>query len=200
MTTSAVSENGSHPEEVARGFVAALDAGRWRDAAAFVAPSTVDAFRQGWLAWLRAEASLPRGRPIPRSDTVFSSPLSLLQLRSVDEAERLSPIDLLARFIERMQPENFEHAAGPDSRRALRPVRTVIGIARPGAESAVAEYRVAWGGVNHPAPGAGAIHRMHLGMTPEGWRVTDADVAGHGNGHLLPLMDYRSPEDPFGEG
>lgn len=195
-----MSPSKSHPEEVARGFMSALDQERWRDAAALVAPSTVDAFRQGWLAWIRAEASLPAGHSFPGSDTVFSGPLSLLQLRSANEAERLSPVDLLARFIERVQPANLELAAGLESRQSLRPVRTVIGIAHTGAGSAVAEYRVTWRDVSHFAPGSGGIHRMHLGMTPDGWRVTDADVGGYGTGHLIPRLGDRSSEDPFDEG
>jgi hypothetical protein len=190
----------SNLKEIARGFIDALDDGRWGDAAALVAPSTVDAFREGWLAWLRYEDSRPTALPGPPMETFFASPLSLLNLRSASEAERLNPADLLARYIERMQPGNFPIAAGPESGPLLRVVRTLVGVTRTGEGKAVAEYRVTWVAVGHSEPWPGGVHRMHLAMTPDGWRVTDADVGGHGTGHLDPRMRVDSSGEPLDQG
>ena len=195
-----MSSSDSDLKEIARSFLDALDEGRWGDAAALVAPSTVDAFREGWLAWLRYEDSRPTASPGPPVETIFANPVSLLNLRSASEAERLSPPDLLARYIERMQPGNFPIPAGPESGPSLRVVRTLVGVTRTGEGKAVAEYRVTWVDVGHSEPLPGGVHRMHLAMTPDGWRVTDADVGGHGTGHLDPRMRHDPPGEPLDQG
>lgn len=192
-----MSSSDSDLKEIARRFLDALDEGRWGDAAALVAPSTVEAFREGWLAWLRYEDSRPTAPPGPPVETIFVNPLSMLNLRSASEAERLSPHDLLARYIERTQPGNFPIAAGPESGPSLRAVRALVGVTRTGAEMAVAEYRVTWADVGHSEPWPGGVHRMHLAMTPDGWRVTDADVGGHGTGHLDPRVRHELSDEPL---
>jgi hypothetical protein len=177
------------PEEVARAFLAALDASRWREAAALIDPETAERFRAQQIELLRLEERTPE---TPASaETVFARATTLLGVRSADEAEALPAADLLARFAESLHPgsalqrvHGAEGHSSPESA-PLRLTRTVVGCTESDDGSARVEYRTDWRQGEIRSDWMGGIHVLTAVHTPAGWRVRDADLSGHGSGHIL---------------
>ena len=117
------------PEGVARAFLAALDAGRWPEAAALVDPETAERFRAQQIKLLRLEERIP-DEPAS-TETVFARATALLGVRSADEAEALPATELLARFADSLHPASVLRRAhdggghsGTETARTSRPGRT----------------------------------------------------------------------------
>jgi hypothetical protein len=173
---------------VARSFFAALDEGRWIDAAALVHPQTREEFKRWWVDHLHRErlAPPPEGEP----ETVFASPASLLGTSDAAEAARLPAEEILARFAEAVQPGNLHrafpgrHAFGADEQ--IRVTRTVLHSAPGTSGSFLVRYRTEWwhGEIRNQA--TAGIHVLELARFNDEWRVRDADLGGFGNGHILP--------------
>jgi hypothetical protein len=177
------------PEEVARAFLAALDAGRWSEAAALVDPETAERFRAQQIELLRLEERMP-GTP-PSTETVFTRATALLGVQCADEAEALPATELLARFAESLHPVSVlrrAHEAGGHSGTETAPprlTRTIVGCTKSDDGNARVEYRTDWRQGETGSDFTGEVHVLTALHTPTGWRVRDADLGGHGNGHIL---------------
>lgn len=177
------------PEEVARAFLAALDAGRWREAAALVDPQTAERFRVQQIELLRLEERSPE-TPVP-AQTVFARTAALLGVRGADEAEALPAAELLARFAESLHPASVlrrAQGAGDHSGTGSPPprlTRTIVGCMKGDDGSARVEYRTDWRQGETRSDFMGGFHVLTAIHTPAGWRVRDADLSGHGSGHIL---------------
>ena len=169
------------PDAIARAFLAALDEGRWHDAADLVDPRTGERFRSFWIERLESEASgVPDDRP---SDTLFTSASELLRVHDPAAAERLTPADMLARVAEASHPGNFiAHGRAGDGE--IRITRTFLDSTPLGADRAQVRYRIEW---RHGAVVSDmGVHAMELTRASGGWAVRDADLGGHGGGHIVP--------------
>jgi hypothetical protein len=177
------------PEEVARAFLAALDAGRWPEAAALVDPETAERFRAQQIGLLRLEERMPEA---PASaETVFARATALLGVQSADEAEALPATELLARFAESLHPAGVLRRAYGSGGRSVtettppRLTRTIVGCTKSDGGTARVEYRTDWQQGETRSDFMGGVHVLTVIHTPAGWRVRDADLSGHGGGHIL---------------
>lgn len=177
------------PEEVTRAFLAAFDAGRWREAAALVDPETAERFRAQQIEFLRLEERIPEAPAA--AETVFARAATLLGVRSADEAEALPAAELLARFAESLHPASaLRRAHGAEGHSGTKPTpllltRTIVGCTKSDDGSARVEYRTDWQQGETRSDVMGGVHVLTAIHTPMGWRVRDADLSGHGNGHIL---------------
>lgn len=180
------------PEGTARSFLAALDERRWHDAAALVDPRTAERFRGFWLARLESEAADGVPDDVP-SDTRFLSATGLLRVPDAASAAHLTAAEILARVAEALHPENVLRRAGaPAGEGAIRVTRTLIDSAPPPPEGMRVRYRMEWrqGEIVTDR----GVHTLELTRTSAGWAVRDADLGGHGGGHIVP------PSSESGEG
>lgn len=192
------------PEEVARAFLAALDAGRWREAAALVDSQTAERFRIQQIELLRLEERSPEAP----AQTVFAHATALLGVRGADEAEALPAAELLARFAESLHPASVlrrAQGAGDHSGTESPPpslTRTIVGCVKDDDGSARVEYRTDWRQGETRSDFMGGLHVLTAIHTPAGWRVRDADLGGHGSGHILvpdeQLASFRGGTDAAG--
>jgi hypothetical protein len=173
------------PEAIARGFLEALDAQRWRDAADLVAPETRERFRVSALEYLASDGGAAPGGP---TDTQVASPRSLFGVEDHATAAGLSAEELLARFAEQIHPGNLHRLYPGMSRSAfdIRITRTLLRVEPRGEGRARAHYRTEWwySGIRDDA--TAGEHALELIHTQAGWRVHDADLTGRGDGHILP--------------
>ena len=178
------------PEATARAFLSALNAGDWNGTAALVHPGTVERFREWIVEQLGREDD--GEAPDESGDTEFFDARSLLGMHDVSEAEALTPTELLARFAAAVGPRAIERMLC-DSDPALflatrdcRVVRTFLACRREGGDRAHAEYRTEWYFAGRQNQTMGGTHVLQLALSADAWRVLDADLSGHGTGHILP--------------
>jgi hypothetical protein len=172
------------PENVALAFLAALDEGRWLDAAALVDPRSREAL-QSWCTG-EIEAALAHPSTSIPSDTHFVSLAGLIQVETANQAERLTSVEFLARFAEALHPATFYRRIAGGSSGEFRITRKILGTLPRGPEQAMVRYSTEWweGGVRNEA--TSGTHSLDVTRTPEGWRILDADLGGWGGGHILP--------------
>jgi hypothetical protein len=180
----------SDPSDTACAFLAALDAGRWDEAAALVHPETVERFQEWYLEQLRRQDR--EGTSGGPTETMFVRLSELIRVRDAAEAEALSAPQLLARFIAAVNPQNL-YASQPTPQTAaaaeqseVRLVRALLRCSRGENDDARAEYRLDWYFGGRRNESMGGFHTLSLAWTSSGWRVRDADLGGHGTGHLVP--------------
>lgn len=183
-----MSRNAGDPGAVARAFLHALDQERWHDAAGFVAEETLADFHAWWTDHLATDAGQSS---LDGADTVFPAAATLLGVASADEADRLSPTELLARFAENARLDATLARAVGSPAGEVRPVPSLvrrvehISIYRVGGRRfATVGYRIEPNHFRtHPDS---ALHLLKLVETPGGWRVWDGDLSGTGHGHIRP--------------
>jgi hypothetical protein len=194
---------------VAQAFLSALDDGRWSDAAELIDPETAERFRRQHVELLRLQERVPRSGGPSMLDTVFRGPAELAGVGSAAELEALSPVELLARFAEALDPVRVvrgEHAfdppaAGEEFSRVATPrlQRIVLGCRTEDEATARVEYRTEWLEDGRREAGPGEIHSLTLHYTPHGWRVRDADLTGTGEGRIwLPDEGFTHLRAAFG--
>lgn len=170
------------PQTIAQAFLAALDDGRWREAAALVDPHTREQFRT-WSLQPLANARDEHMEP-GDAETRFVSPAALLGR----DAASLDDVEFLARFAEAVQPANVIRRLSGDSGqiRVTRTLLEVAPVAPVAPDHVTARYRTEWwhGPVRNEA--TAGVHSLELARTSAGWRVRDADLSGSGGGHILP--------------
>jgi hypothetical protein len=170
---------GGSAVEIARRFLALLDARRWGDAAELVHADTAERFRTQQMELARLQSSSLASRSVV-GETRFLAPHSLL--RGTAAAAATEPATaILARFAEAMDPASVLAAIAPGhSGPEPRITRTVLSFRQTSAGTARAEFRLEW---EHGRPGS--IHALALERAPEGWRIRDVDLAPLGGGRLL---------------
>jgi hypothetical protein len=180
----------SDPNDTARAFLAALDAAHWDKAAALVHTDTVERFHEWYLEQLRRQDR--EGASDGLAETMFVRLSELVRVRDAAEAEALGPPQLLARFIAGVSPQNL-YASQPTAQTAaaaerseVRLVRALLRCSRGENDDARAEYRLDWYFGGRRNESMGGVHTLSLAWTSSGWRVRDADLGGHGTGHLMP--------------
>lgn len=172
------------PEGTARSFLAALDDQRWHDAARLVDPRTAERFRGFWIARLESEAVDDVPDAVP-SDTRFASAAGLLRVGDAASAAHLTATEILARVAEALHPDNVLRRAGaPAGEGAIRVTRTLIDAAPPPQEGMRVRYRIEWR--QGEVVSDRGVHTLDLTRISAGWAVRDADLGGHGGGHILP--------------
>lgn len=174
-----------HPSHhVAQAFISALNEHRWRDAVVLVDGRTQAAFRASVGEWMEDEA---RSTPAD-GDTRFASPLRMMGVADAAEAMELTAEELLARFAEALHPGNLpRHYPGIAlDTGGMRITRTLLRIEPIGEDRARAWYRTEWWDGDVLSAVLGGEHALELMLTPDGWRIRDADLSGHGGGHILP--------------
>lgn len=175
---------GDSPDATARSFLAALDDQRWHDAARLVDPRTAERFRGFWIARLESEAADDVPDDVP-SDTRFISATELLRVPDAARAAHLTATEMLARVAEALVPDTALQGAGaPADEVAIRVTRTLIDSAPPGPEGMRVRYRIEWR--QGEVVSDRGVHTLELTRTSAGWAVRDADLGGHGGGHIMP--------------
>lgn len=165
-------------ELAAQAFLTALDEGRWRDAAGLVDAHTREAL-QAWCV----ERIRTAGGSAGDTGTQFLSPTVLMGVSTAEEASLLTSTELVARFAEGVSRAGVDrHAAEPGLSRITR--RFLDASVSQGR--ATVHYRTEWWNGEERNVAMGGVHSLELVMTPEGWRVRDADLGAWGTGHLLP--------------
>lgn len=175
---------GDSPDATARSFLAALDDRRWHDAARLVDSRTAERFRGFWIARLESEAAddVPDDGP---SDTRFISATELLHVPDAASAAHLTATEMLARVAEALMPDTALRRAGaPADQVAIRVTRTLIDLAPPQPEGTRVRYRIEWR--QGEIVSDRGVHTLELTRTSAGWAVLDADLGGHGGGHIIP--------------
>jgi hypothetical protein len=171
-------------EGVARAFLAALDERRWHDAAVLVDSQTLERFR----AWSIKLLDLRSHQPAQpgESDTFFIPATALMGVADAATAKRLSATQLLARVAENVHPENVlrHHKLGQSEE--IRITRTLVGVERASGNRATARYQTEWWHGDSRNEATAGVHTLDLVQTSTGWRIRDADLSGHGGGHILP--------------
>jgi hypothetical protein len=175
-------------EQLARAFLAALDEGRWSDAADLVDPQTREAF-QTWCVE-RIRTASDAGPSAPPLDTHFLSIATLMGVATPAEAADFTSTQFVARFAEALSPGGLHRQRGapgpsPQSRITREFIETVFGA----HGRATALYRTEWWDGNQRNRSMGGTHSLELVLTQGGWRVRDADLAGWGGGRILPPPD-----------
>jgi hypothetical protein len=170
-------------EAVARAFLAALDDGRWSDAAALVHPQTREAFKSWWIDHLQRERHTP---PQVDPETIFASPAELLGTADAAEAAELPSEELVARFAEAVQPGNLHRQRDGSAVAPIRVARTLLDSALDKSGGVFVRYRSeAWHGQVRNEATAG-VYVLELIRMDDRWYVRDGDLGAGGVGHLVP--------------
>lgn len=172
------------PTHIARDFLAALDAGHWDESAALVHTDTADRFREWYVEQLRRQAR--EGTSNGQAETMFVRLSEFIRVRDAAEANALSAPQLLARFVASVSPQNLYPSPLTAEQGEVRLVRSLVRCSREGSDDARAEYRLDWYFGGRRNESMGGVHTLLLTWTSSGWRVRDADLGGHGTGHLVP--------------
>jgi hypothetical protein len=189
-------QHADQPLAVAGRFLTALDSRDWDTAASLVATNTMHEL-QRWIAWfLRHEPVEVLERP---SDTRFTSVRESLGIGSAHEAERMTPVSLLAKFMAgtNQQIDTAMRGSGFDADAAgHRRLRRTIQSSAPGSAAGASRLFVMYDVAStvSGAPRNIGTHRLEMVHTSEGWRVWNADITGTGNGTLRPPLP---PEAAF---
>jgi hypothetical protein len=176
---------GDDAKPVAEAFLAALDDGRWSDAADLVDVGTREAFQAWVVEQITAAGEVsPSANP---SDTHFLSAAALIGVSTGPEAARLTSAELVARFAQALSRASLDRVTGgSEPNRQIRITRRFLESFAAGGGGVTVRYRTEWwqGGERNVA--LAGIHSLELARTKEGWRVRDADLSGWGSGHILP--------------
>lgn len=194
------------PAEVALQAFAALSDGRWRDVPAYVDSVALVDFRRRRLqqAWAMDRASSQPRHVNPdlpacvaeyyeRQERHAAPPeirrQTLLGLGSVEELERLTPAEMLARTLETSSPD-WRVRRDTTSRAPSRPrqERTVIGAVQEGDGAAYVVYRVRtyYGPVSTAPENAGLLQLVRRGGQ---WKLASPDqLIGWGGVSVIGIV------------
>jgi hypothetical protein len=169
------------PVNTATAFLTALNAENWEGAAGWIEPDVAATFQREVLQYLTAADTGPR--PTSKAaDTHFPDLASLLG-GSMEELRALPPATFLARYAQAIHLPNVMASQGLPASEAVTAIsRSLVTCTPAMGGTATASVRLVW------HCGERTIDRglqtLPLVLTPDGWRVSDADFTGTGSGRL----------------